>query len=117
MFLAAQSSSRSLVVSWLVCRSNHWSLWKKWPLEYQKVIKTYRPTYLWDSGDISDSCDRCDSCDSCDSSESSDSSDHSDRSDISASNDRSDISASSDRSDISASSDNSDQNNFFHQKT
>ena len=34
---------------------------KKWPLEYQKVIKTYLPTYLWDS---SDSHDRSDSSDS-----------------------------------------------------
>ena len=59
---------------------------KKWPLEYQKVIKTYLPTYLWDSSDSSDSSDRSDSsgssgsCDSCDSSDSCDSGDSSDRS-------------------------------------
>ena len=34
---------------------------KKWRLEYQKVIKTYLPTYLWDGSDISDSCDSSDS--------------------------------------------------------
>ena len=28
---------------------------KKWPLEYQNVIKTYLPTILWDSNDSSDS--------------------------------------------------------------
>ena len=53
---------------------------KKWPLEYQKVIKTYLPSYLWDSSDSSDSCDSCDSCDDCDSSYSSYSSDSSDSS-------------------------------------
>ena len=51
---------------------------KKWPLEYQEVIKTYLPTYLWDS---SDSCDSRDSSDSSDSSDSNDSSDSSDSSD------------------------------------
>ena len=45
---------------------------KKWHLEYQKVIKIYLPTYLWDSSDISDSCDSSDSSDSIESSESSD---------------------------------------------
>ena len=45
---------------------------KKLPLEYQKVIKVYIPTYLWDSSDNSDSCDSCDSNDSSDSSDSSD---------------------------------------------
>ena len=54
---------------------------KKWPLEYQKVIKTYLPTYLWDSSDSSDSSDSCDSSDSSDSSDSCDSCDSSDRSD------------------------------------
>ena len=52
---------------------------KKWPLEYQKVIKTYLPTYLWDSSDKSDICNSCDSCassDSCDSIDSSDSIDN-----------------------------------------
>ena len=34
---------------------------KKWRLEYQKLIKTYLPTYLWDGSDISDSCDSSDS--------------------------------------------------------
>ena len=51
---------------------------KKWPLEYQKAIKTYLPTYIiWDSSDSSESSDSCDSCDSSDSSPSSDSSDSS----------------------------------------
>ena len=45
---------------------------KKWPLEYQKVIKTYLPTYLWDNSDSSDICDGSDSSDSSDSSESCD---------------------------------------------
>ena len=36
---------------------------KKWPLEYQKVIKTYLRTYLRDS---SDSCDISDISDSSD---------------------------------------------------
>ena len=53
---------------------------KKWPLEYQKVIKTYLPTYLWDSSDTSDRSDSSDSSDSTDSCDSSDSSDSSDRS-------------------------------------
>ena len=44
---------------------------KKWALEYQKVIKTYLPTYLWDSSDSSDSRDSCDSNDSSDSSDNS----------------------------------------------
>ena len=47
---------------------------KKWPLEYQKVIKTYLPTYLCDSSDSSNSSDSCDSCDSSDSIDISDSS-------------------------------------------
>ena len=50
---------------------------KKWPLEYQKVNKTYLPTYPWDSNDISDSSDSCDSRDSSDTSDSNDSSDSS----------------------------------------
>ena len=37
---------------------------KKLPLKYQKVIKTYIPTYLWDSSDSSDSSDSYDSSDS-----------------------------------------------------
>ena len=45
---------------------------KKWPLEYWKVIKTYLPTYLWDSSDSSDIYDSCDGSDSSDSSDSSD---------------------------------------------
>ena len=53
---------------------------KKWPLEYQNVIKTYLPTYLWDISDISDSSDRSDGCDSCDIHDSSDSRDSSDSS-------------------------------------
>ena len=47
---------------------------KKWLLEYQKIIKTYIPTYLWDSSDSSDICDSCDRSDNSDSSDSSDSS-------------------------------------------
>ena len=42
---------------------------KKWPLEYQKVFKTYLPTYILDSSDRSDSCDRSESIDGSDSSE------------------------------------------------
>ena len=56
---------------------------KKWPLEYQKAIKTYLPTYIWDSSDSSESSDSCDSCDICDSSDSSDSSHSGDSSDSS----------------------------------
>jgi hypothetical protein len=80
-FLAAQSSSRSHsvgpLVRWSVGPSVRRSVVfvKKWPLDYQQVIKTYFPTYLWDISDSSDSSDSCDSSDSSDSSESSDSSD------------------------------------------
>ena len=56
---------------------------RKWPLEYQKVIKTYFPTYLWDKSDNIDICESCDSSDSCDNSDSSDSSDSSDGNDSS----------------------------------
>ena len=52
---------------------------KKWSLEYQKVIKTYLPTYIWDTSDSSDICDICDISDSSDSSDSRDSSDRSDK--------------------------------------
>ena len=41
---------------------------KKWPLQNQKVIKTYLPTYLWESSDSSDIYNSCDSSDSSDSS-------------------------------------------------
>ena len=81
-FLAAQSSSRSLVVGRLACRSVR-DVCEKWPLEYQKVIKTYLHTYLWDSSDSSDTRDSSDSSDSSYNSDSSDSSDSSDISDIS----------------------------------
>ena len=54
---------------------------KKLPLEYQKVTKTYRPTYLWDSSDSSDISDISDTRDSNDSRDSSDTSDSSDSSD------------------------------------
>ena len=47
----------------------------KWPLEYQKVIKTHPHTYLWDSSDSSDRRDSSDSSDSNDSDDSSDSRD------------------------------------------
>ena len=63
---------------------------KKWPLEYQKVIKTYLRTYLWDSSDSCDSSDRSDTSDSSDISDSNDSSDSSDISDSNDSNDSSD---------------------------
>ena len=47
LFLAALSSSRSLVVGPLVCPSVGPLMFvKKLPLEYQRVIKTYLPTYL-----------------------------------------------------------------------
>ena len=79
-FLAAQSSYRSLVV----CPSVRCVMFvKKWPLKYQKVIKTYLPTYLWDSSDGSDSPDSFDRSDSSDSSDSSDRSDSRDNSDSS----------------------------------
>ena len=52
---------------------------KKGPLDYQKVIKTYLPTYLWDRSDIIDSCDSSDISESSDISDSSDSSDSSDK--------------------------------------
>ena len=52
---------------------------KKWPLEYQKVIKTYLPTYLWDSSDSSEICNSCDSCDSDDYNDSTDRSDSSNK--------------------------------------
>ena len=72
-FLAALSSSRSLVVGRLV--GPLVMFLKKWPLEYQKVIKTYLCTYLWYSSDSCDSSDSSDSSDSNDSNNSSDSSD------------------------------------------
>ena len=58
----------------LVCRSVSPSVIfvKKWLLEYQQVIKTYLPTYLWDSSDSSEISDSLDSSDSNDSSEKSD---------------------------------------------
>ena len=40
---------------------------KKWYLEYQKVIKTYLHTYLWDICYSSDSSEISDSSDSSDS--------------------------------------------------
>ena len=52
---------------------------KKWPLQNQKVIKTYLPTYLWESSDSSDIYNSCDSCDSSDSSDISDISESSDK--------------------------------------
>ena len=44
---------------------------KKWPFEYQKVIKSYLPTYLWDSSDSCESSESSESSDSSDSSQSS----------------------------------------------
>ena len=55
-FLSAQSSSRSLVVGRLVGLSVIFV--KRWPLGYQKVIRTCLPTFLWDSSDSSDSSDQ-----------------------------------------------------------
>ena len=52
---------------------------KNWPLEYQKVIKTYLCTYLRDSNDSRDSSDSSDSSNSSNSSDSSDSNDSSDK--------------------------------------
>ena len=79
-FLAALSSSKSLVVGPSVGPSVRPSVVfvKKWPLEYQKVNKTYFPTYLWDSSESSDSRDSRDSSDSSDSSDNSDSCEKSD---------------------------------------
>ena len=58
-FLAALSSSRTTVVGPSVGPSVRPLMFvNKWPLEYQKVIKTYLPTYLWDSSDSSDSSDK-----------------------------------------------------------
>ena len=61
--LATQSSFRSLVVGWSV----------GW-LVGRSVIKTYLPSYLCYSKDMSDSSDSCDRSDICDNSDSSDSS-------------------------------------------
>ena len=76
VFLAARNSSRTTVVGRSVGPSVRPSVMfvKKWPLERQKIIKTYLLTYLWDSSDSCDSCDICDSNDSNDSNDSSDSS-------------------------------------------
>ena len=79
LVLAAQSSSKSLVVGWLVRLSV--TLVKKWRLEYQIVTKTHLPSNLCDSSGSSDSCDSSDSSDSSDSIDSSGSSDSSDSSD------------------------------------
>ena len=68
LFLAAQSSSRRLVVRRLVGRSE--TFLKKWPLEYQMVTETYLYYNL---------CASCDSSDSSDSSDISDSSNSSDQ--------------------------------------
>ena len=77
IFVAAQSSSRRLVVCQSVgpsvCLSE--TFVKKWPLEYQMVTKTYLPSNLCDSSDSSDSSGSCDSSDSSDSSDTSERSD------------------------------------------
>ena len=92
-FLAALSSSRRLFICPSVRQSNRPSVRrsigpsvsplvmfvKKWPLEYQKVIKTYLCTYLRDSSDGSDSSDSSESSNSCDRSDSNDSTDSSDQ--------------------------------------
>ena len=51
---------------------------KKWPLKYQKVIKTHLRTYLRDSSYSSGISDSSNNSDSSDSSDSYDSSDRSD---------------------------------------
>ena len=82
-FLAARSSSRTTVVGPLVGPSVGLSvrhIYEKVTFRDQNVIKTYLPTYLWDS---SDNCDSRDSRDSSDSSNSSDSSENNDSSDSS----------------------------------
>ena len=86
IFLAAQSSSRSLVVGvsvcLSVCRLVCWERFvKKLPLEYHMVTKTYLPTYLCDNSDNSHCSDSSDSSDSIDSSDCRDSRDSSDSTD------------------------------------
>ena len=88
IFLAAQSSSRSLFVCRLVCPSVRPSvrpsvcpsryLVKLWPLEYQIVKKTYLPSNLCTISDSSDNCDSSDNSDNSDNSDSSESYDSSD---------------------------------------
>ena len=39
---------------------------KKWPLEYENVIKTYLPAYLWNSSKSSESSESSESSDSSD---------------------------------------------------
>ena len=78
-FLAAQSSSRCLVVRRSV--GPLVTFVKKLPLEHQMVTKTYLPYNLYDSSDSSDSSESYDSSDSSDSSDSCYSSDSSDSSD------------------------------------
>ena len=75
--LAAQSSSKSLVVCWSVGRSIY-HVCEKVTLKYQMVTKTDVSSNLCDSSDGSDSSDSSDSCDNIDSSDSRNSSDSSD---------------------------------------
>ena len=77
-FLAAQGSSRSLVVYCFVGRLVCPPMYvKKGPLECQMVTKTYLPSNLCDNSDSSDSINSSDSSDSSNISESSDSSESS----------------------------------------
>ena len=66
--LAAQSSSRSLVVDRSVGQLLGWSqtFVRKSPLEYQMVPATYLPSYLCDSSNSSDISDSSDSSNSSD---------------------------------------------------
>ena len=68
MFLAALSSSRSLVVRPSIRPSVRPSVtfMKKWLIEYKIVTKTYLPSDSSDSSDISDINDFSDSSDSSD---------------------------------------------------
>ena len=71
--LAAQNSSRSLVVRWSVGLSGY--VCEIVPFWESNGTKIYLPLNLCDSSDISDSNDSSDSCDSSDRSDSSNSSD------------------------------------------
>ena len=69
IFLAAQSSSRSLVVGWSAGLLE--TFVKKWPLKHEMVTKTFLHSNLCDSSDCSDISNSSDTSDSSDSSDSS----------------------------------------------